>query len=546
MRILLVTGKVAEEEIRKAVAELDVEVDFCVMPVTVAAFLTPSFVAENLRKRDLTGYDMILLPGTVNGDVTEVEETTGVPTFKGPLRASEIPLVLDTDVPLSKTQPANLVIREKIQEEAASQIRRVEENWAQILRDKGGVVIGKGQSQVPVGRGFPMRVIAEIVNAPLLELEAIKKKAEYYEAQGAHIIDVGMLAGKPMPGTIPGIFEEIRAATNLPVSIDSLDPGEISAALDAEVDLVMSLDAGNIEEIGGKINETPAVILPTNMKEGFLPLEPEKRVLHLENNIKLAEEYGVKKIVADLVVEPLVNPGLMNSLISYKIFLRKHEDVPILFGMGNITELIDADSTGVNAAVAALACEVGSNMLHIPEYSDKTIGSVKEAVTASKMMWLARMKGSVPKDLGIDLLVLKEKRRAEPPYDPELETKHEPLRASVNEEFTIDPAGWFNILVDREAGSIVAVHYSTGNEDPDLLIKGKSSREIYQTIIRNNLISRMDHAAYLGKELEKAYIALKLGRSYIQDEPVFCLSNYPYYRYWVMGNGFKHPVRNSR
>jgi dihydropteroate synthase len=44
---------------------------------------------------------------------------------------------------------------------------------------------------------------------------------------------------------------------------------------------------------------------------------------------------------------------------------------------------------------------------------------------------------------------------------------------------------------------------------------------VYQTIIREKLITKLDHAAYLGKELEKAAIALNLGRSYVQDEPLF-------------------------
>jgi dihydropteroate synthase len=85
----------------------------------------------------------------------------------------------------------------------------------------------------------------------------------------------------------------------------------------------------------------------------------------------------------------------------------------------------------------------------------------------------------------------------------------------------MDPKGWFKILIDREKNLVVAIHYSIGEEEPDLIIKGSDSKEIYQTIIRENLISKLDHAAYLGKELEKAYIALKIGRSYVQDDPIF-------------------------
>ncbi|MDH5199722.1 MAG: DUF4346 domain-containing protein, partial [Candidatus Bathyarchaeota archaeon] len=44
---------------------------------------------------------------------------------------------------------------------------------------------------------------------------------------------------------------------------------------------------------------------------------------------------------------------------------------------------------------------------------------------------------------------------------------------------------------------------------------------VYQTIIRRGLVGNLDHAAYLGKELTKAGVALRLGRSYVQDEPLF-------------------------
>jgi dihydropteroate synthase len=52
-------------------------------------------------------------------------------------------------------------------------------------------------------------------------------------------------------------------------------------------------------------------------------------------------------------------------------------------------------------------------------------------------------------------------------------------------------------------------------------VKGKEVTEIYQTIIRERMVEKLDHAAYLGKELEKAELALKLGRAYVQDEDLF-------------------------
>ena len=53
------------------------------------------------------------------------------------------------------------------------------------------------------------------------------------------------------------------------------------------------------------------------------------------------------------------------------------------------------------------------------------------------------------------------------------------------------------------------------------MITATTARAIYEEIQRRNLISRMEHAAYLGMELEKAEIALKLNKKYVQDFPKF-------------------------
>jgi dihydropteroate synthase-like protein len=160
-------------------------------------------------------------------------------------------------------------------------------------------------------------------------------------------------------------------------------------------------------------------------------------------------------------------------------------------------------------------------MLHVPEHSVKARGSVREAVRASQMMFLAEAKGTVPKDLGVDLLLLKEKRWTEEAYDGSLYGSARVAEAVGEDVFRPDEAGWFKVQVDREAGEIVALHYLQGSDAPGTIIKGVDAREVYQTIIRLNLVTKLDHAAYLGRELEKAALALRLGRSYMQDEDLF-------------------------
>ena len=80
-------------------------------------------------------------------------------------------------------------------------------------------------------------------------------------------------------------------------------------------------------------------------------------------------------------------------------------------GVGNVTELLDTDSVGANALLSGIGMELGASVLFTVEESGKTIGSVHELNVSSKMMFLAKSRGSIPKDLGIDLLILKDKRK---------------------------------------------------------------------------------------------------------------------------------------
>ncbi len=80
----------------------------------------------------------------------------------------------------------------------------------------------------------------------------------------------------------------------------------------------------------------------------------------------------------------------------------------------------------------------------------------------------------------------------------------------------MDKAGYFVILPLQEKGTISVEHYSY---DDKLLrtIEGKDARSLYWTVIENNWVTQLLHAAYLGKELEKAELALKYGLKYSQD-----------------------------
>ena len=484
--------------------------------------MTPESAAEALGHVSRSDYDLILLPGIVRGDVTPVEEATGVPSFKGPTNADDLPLVLRLlgEVQLSKTESASGLIKEYRSERALSELGEAERGWRETLESEGGMVIGSGGRELPIGAPFPMRVIAEIVNAPALQPESVRARARYYEAEGADIIDIGMLAGESDPEAVGELVEAVRSTVGLPVSIDTLDPREIEAAVDAGADLILSVDRGNMEEVAPAVAGTPVVVLPSDMSRGFLPKGAEERVALLRENIEAARELGIERIIADPVLEPAIKPGLLESLRAYQLFRRQDPATPVLYGLGNVTELIDVDSPGVNGLLAALASEVGANLLFIPEYSAKARGSVRETAQAARMMFLAERRERPPKDLGIDLLLLKEKRRSETPHDASAEAGARVLDARGEAGLELDSLGWFEIRVDRDGGRVVAIHHGGDGVSPTV-VRGRDAREIYQTIIREGLVGKHDHAAYLGKELTKAELALLLGRSYRQDEPLF-------------------------
>jgi len=84
-------------------------------------------------------------------------------------------------------------------------------------------------------------------------------------------------------------------------------------------------------------------------------------------------------------------------------------------------------------------------------------------------------------------------------------------------EFIMDEKGYFLIRTNSETKDIEVAFCPELNKIT-VKVTGKKPLEIYQSIIKENLLSRLDHAAYLGRELQKAYLALQQGLPYVQDD----------------------------
>jgi dihydropteroate synthase-like protein len=478
MNVLVVTGRLAQEMVRSQAANADV----LVADVDVAAFITPKM----LQAAGPKGYDLILIPGAITADFREAEKALDTTIRLGPKHAADIGLVLRhlDDIELSDSIPACALLESELHKRAREEEARLENMAGAAMQIRG----------VKIGGSSRMKVLAEVVDATRLKSRALAERIRYYEEQGADMIDLGVPLDAG-PDQVKEAMLTARKATELPLSVDTTVPELILAGLEAGADLVLSLSGGNLSAVGEAVFSAgvPAVIIPGPGQTS------------LEENLVASRQMGIA-VIADPVLDPPLH-GLASSLQRYILFAKDHPHIPLFFGAGNVTELLDADTPGSNALLAALGAETGASVLFTPEYSSKALGSVHELRVASQMMLLAKERRSPPKDLGSDLLVLKEKRHL--PVD---EVPERFIPAQAVHEYVIDPAGSFRISITHDRILV---------KDRSMAVVGDNARDILNTLLDAGAVSRLDHAGYLGRELEKAEIALRLKRSYCQDESLF-------------------------
>ncbi|HIH44323.1 MAG TPA: dihydropteroate synthase-like protein [Candidatus Methanoperedenaceae archaeon] len=478
MNILVVTGRRAFETAKTSVGAA---ATVRRLETDIAAFITPKML-ESIP--DSRNYDLILIPGLISADFSSLEKKLGIPIRRGPKHACDLGFVLQYagSVEFSTRIPACELLRDLRRTEAVREVESLEDGAQASFHVKG----------LKIGGSSRMKVMAEIVDATRLDEDELREKVNYFVSSGADIIDLG--AGlDASPADVTSAVATARALTSLPVSIDTLNPDHILAGIKAGADIVLSLNRENIGKVGKEVAKSgaAAVVIPDDGNDDIF------------SNIRRARACGIINIIADPVIEP-VGHGFVDSLAGYSMFRKANPATPLFFGAGNITELFDADSIGINALLAGAAMELRAAILFTPEFSSKAHGSIGEMKAASMMMALAQKRGTAPKDLGIDLLVIKEKRKRE--YE-------KPAVNAVSAEPPVswqpDPKGSFRIGITGT--EIVARHR-------DGAITGAHAADVFNTIMKMGLVSRPDHAAYLGRELMKAELAIKFRRSYAQDD----------------------------
>ena len=467
MRILLPTGSLTRDIVRHAASGFDADV---VVTGEVASLLTPRKLEDLINQGT---YDMVIVSGLATASFDSVEKATGVPIYKGPRHAADLrQVLLGLDrIPLSRTIPADEYIAGIRREEAMRTV-------ADRERSAGFSYCIRG---VKIGENSRIKVLAEINDAH--RVSDLKSAVERAFRSGADIVDLGF-GFDAVEADVTRCFNEVSPCDG-PLAIDTQDPALIAAGL-FRADIVLSLHDGNIPLVGRDVADSGAVAVVIPCTSG------------LDENIRMAEEAGISCIIADPVLKP-AGSGLVESLCEFA-----PGRYPLFFGAGNVVELMDADSIGINCVLAAMAQELKCAVLYTSEHSDKTRGSISEMRRATEMMVLTGDR-PYPKDLGIDLLVLKEKRRRR---EPPLTYSSVEVPGPGPRDLVYDPCGNFRIGIEDE--SIVAVL----NEKA---IKGSSWMDVFARILEAGDVSLLDHAAYLGKELYKAELAIRFGRSFEQD-----------------------------
>ncbi|MEP6572664.1 MAG: DUF6513 domain-containing protein [Gemmatimonadota bacterium] len=431
VRVLFVTGKLAEPALRRTLDRLEPAFawDIAVLRITVAALMTTPWIARFLVVPP--GTDLILIPGLCEGETAAIASRFGVRTEKGPKDLREIPQYF---------------------------------GHAAAVQDYGR---------------WDIQILAEINNAPRLSREALRAEAEYFRAGGADIIDIGCTPGLEFPA-LEEVVREFTAA-GMRVSIDSFDIGEISRAVEAGAELVLSVNGTNLAVLSAIAGGSTRVVAIPDFGQGLESLEPTLAAL---------ERARIPYLI-DPVIEP-IGFGFMASLERYATTHRRYPDAALMMGVGNITELTAADSTGINALLLAICQETGVKAVLTTEVIPWARGSVREIDVARRLMHYAVTQRTLPKTIDDRLVTIK---------DPRILAYSESELRELQSHLT---DGNFRIFTDRDTITVF---------NNSLFVRHTDIQAIFEQLG----VEEATHAFYLGRELMKAKLAITLGKTYRQE-----------------------------
>ena len=431
-QILFLTGKLAEKRLHRILESMQ-PTDFSCEVENIGVNVAALMTAKMIKRRltMLDTPDRVIVPGLCLGDLSAISEYFKVPFIRGPIDLKDMPVFFGHDCKVPDLSQHNVLI------------------------------------------------FAEIVDAPNITVEDIVTRARKYQRDGADVIDVGCLPDTPFPHLEESV--EALHESGFKVSVDSLEGNDLLRGGQAGADYLLSLSESTLW-IADEVESVPILI-------------PDKHG-DMDSMYRVIEKFAERgrPFYADCILDP-IHFGFTESLVRYRDLRQQCPDVEIMMGIGNLTELTEADTTGINAILFGIISELGLNAILATEVSPHARAAVREADFARRMMYAAKQEGSFPK--GLDGSLLTTHARQPFPYSAE---EIEELASEIK-----DPS--YRVQVSEEG---IHVYNRDG------IINAKNPFEIFSEL---DLIQEdAPHAFYMGVELARAQIAWQLGKRYMQDE----------------------------
>jgi dihydropteroate synthase-like protein len=430
--ILFLTGHLARPRLEAVLEGMNAEFGWKVLDIGVKV---AALMTEDIVVRRLpqpVEADKIMLPGRCRADLDRLTSRFGVPFLRGPDELKDIP-----------------------------------------------VYFGRARKAADLTK-YDIQIFAEIVDASALSVDAILKRAEDYAQKGANVIDLGGLPDTPFPH----LGETVRALRQrgYKVSVDSANPEELLRGGKACADYLLSLNEETLH-IADQVASIP-VLIPK--EHGVMA--------SLYRAMDALDKKG-RAYLVDPVLDP-INFGFMESLGRYAALRRKRPDAEILMGTGNLTELTDADTTGITAVLLGIASELHIRNVLVVQVSPHTRRTVEEHDLARRIMFASRAEQELPKDCADGLLCLHARR----PYPQRPEEIAEAAREVRDKNFRIENAEDGIHIYNRDGHHI--------------------AQDAFDLYPKLGIDQDGAHAFYLGAELARAEIAWRLAKRYAQDEPL--------------------------
>jgi dihydropteroate synthase-like protein len=439
--IHFVTGRLAEYSLRKTAEQLSSEIGFDYSIDVLPITVAALMTPEWIAKRIKVpaAATRVLVPGYCSGDLAPIQDAVRVPVERGPRDLRELPGFFGR-TPLSS--------------------------------DYGS---------------YDIEIIAEINHCPRLPLNEILTEAKQLADDGADLIDVGCEPEGPWTG-VADVVRALRDAGHR-VSVDSLDPREIEPAVRAGAELVLSVNSSNRE--AARDWGCEVVVVP----------DDPRSLAGLDETIEYLAAIGVRLRI-DPVLEP-IGFGFAQSLGRYLQVRDRYPDAEIMMGIGNLTELTDADSAAINVILLGFCEELGIRSVLTTQVINWARSSVRECDLARRLVHHSIQHRVLPKHLEPQLVMLR---------DPAvIETPAEDLDRLARE---IKDAN-YRVFVSGGEVHVVSHELHLHGTDPFLLFE-----QLRQSGPDGGLPKNLDaaHSFYLGYEMCKAATAVALGKQYQQDE----------------------------